>query len=31
MPVRLLSQSAAPLSPRMRKMGLTVVWTPMSA
>ena len=31
MPVRLPSQSAAPLSPRMRKIGLTVVCTPMSA
>ena len=31
MPVRLLSQSAAPLRPRMRKIGLTVVCTPMSA
>ena len=31
MPVAVPSQSAAPLRPRMRKIGLMVVWTPMSA
>ncbi len=31
MPVRVPSQSAPLLKPRMRKMGLTVVCTPMSA
>ena len=31
MPAGLLRKSAAPLRPRMRKMGLTVVCTPMSA